>query len=893
MIRSLPCYVGAPVNRVRCALVPFFGAVLTGLLAASCGLGAASAPAPKRSHKPKPVAESTLGSGPMARVPSGTFGPHMVLTDVGAFVAWAEPDAAGGVTWHTMVSATARRLRLGPALPKTAGLLSFFELGHAAGGAVLTHITKQGRIDAVSATLLRASGAAAPQELSAAEGEVLWADSAADPGGVRVLWARLHGPDADISSAVVSRVGVAAPSEVLRTGTIGWQVASGPAGTWLATLEGSSALAKLVLTRLDVPTAARKSIEVAQGLKGADQLDLWVGTAGLVVVFRDGQPDAPSLRVVEVDRTGTVKAPRPVTAPRREQSLLEFVPGGASRDPWLAWEEPALDGSSWRRVLLSRLSEGAIQSPEAWLDVADGSGLFPDLALMDGGFAALTRTPACGGSECSEGPSGLSVSRLQMDAKGQPRVSRIGDLPQGLDRDALCWDLDCIGSDCALLCAESGTPTSVHFVPLGAGLPSGGASADSVVSGSGGASGPLRALANGPRLVRRDTVASVPALSDVALVQGSPGLLLSWVTDFDPAIRPAKLTRPAPDGRMEPYQAEVRALCLQRTGDAHGPPAVAAAAGPQVLVDNVVSRRARSLGGVSLSPERMGRHVLGWAALDQGQPHVFATLLDSQGKKLKQRLLGRKSGEVTDVQALATSSGFLLAWVDDRSGHGQVYAQAVDPELNPVGPERALTTETKAPIGLNVLVSGTELILTFADESEDDKDGIFIASVDLASLATVVLPRKLPHVDGHAHSPQLFVGPSGGLNVAFIEARERSGGEAIDELRLSEIDGGLRPARAPRTLLEAVNASGFSLACASEGCRAVIGVEADRAEVWAATSADGVVWRSEFLMAHDGDAQLLPAPLLHGSDAYVAGPAGPDAFAIERIAIDFGQSARR
>jgi hypothetical protein len=369
-------------------------------------------------------------------------------------------------------------------------------------------------------------------------------------------------------------------------------------------------------------------------------------------------------------------------------------------------------------------------------------------------------------------------------------------------------------------------------------------------------------------------------------------LLLSWVTDFDPSLRPAKLARPAPDGRTEPYQAEVRALCLQRTDEAT-PSAIPSGAGPQVLVDNVISRRARSLGGVSLSPERMGRHVLGWAALDQGQAHVFATLLDSQGKKQKQRLLGRKSGEVTDVQAISTGSGFLLSWIDDRSGHGQVYAQAVDPELNPVGPERTLTSETKAPIGLHVLASGTELILAFADESKDGVDGIFIMSVDLASLATVVLPRKLPHVDGHAHSPQLFVDPRGGLTVAFIESREQGGGEAIDELRLSAIDGGLRPARAPRTLLEGVNASGFSLICAADGCRAVIGVERDRAEVWAATSVDGVVWRSEFLMAHDGDAQFLPAPLLLGSDAYVAGPAGPDAFAIERIAIDFGQSARR
>lgn len=806
----------------------------------------------------------------------------MILTDAGPFVVWAEPGA-DGVVWRTMVSDSGTALRSGAELPRTAGLLSFFELGRAQGGAVLSAVTRQDRVDAVSATLLRADQAGVPQELSAAAGEVLWVASAPERRGARVLWARLRGSDAEIGSAVLSDAGRASPSETVRTGAIGWQLASGPTGTWLATLEGSSAAAKVVLTRLDAPAQDRKSIELLQGVEGADQIDLAVGEAGVVVVFREEHAGTPRLRMVSVDRAGQVGAARLLTPPRSEQSLLALVSGDGSEVPWLAWEEPALDGPAWRRVLLSRFEAAGIAGPEAWLDVQDEGELFPALAGAARGIFALTRAPACSGPECSRGPSGLSVSRLEVGPAGRPVVKGVGGLPPALDRDALCWDLDCLGSECAVLCAESDTPTPVHFVRLD-GRPVGPGDA-----GTGSAQAePLRVLVGGPRLLRRDTLATVPALSDVALAPAGAGLLLSWVTDFDPSLRPAKLTRPAPDGRMEPYQADVRTLLLRRNGER---PAMSEL---QPLADTVISHRARSLGGVSLSPERQGRHVLGWAALDQGRAHVFATLLDAQGKKLKQRLLGRQSGEVTDVQALATASGFLLMWIDDRSGRGQIYAQAVDQELNQAGPERTLTSETKAPIGLHVLAMGSEILLTFADESSEGQDGVFVMSVDAASLAPVVPPRKLPHLAGHAHSPQFFVDANGDLCIAFIEERETSPGEVTEELRLSSIDAGLRPARAPRTLLPNVNVSSFSLGCAADGCRAVMAGGVDRSEVWAAASADGTVWNAQFLMAHGGEAAFLPPPLLVENDAFIVGPTDADGFVIERIAIDFGaDNARR
>lgn len=861
---------------------------LVGTLAVcSCGFGVTQPPPASKGHRPVPKATSTLGSGPMARVPSGTFGPHLVLTDSGPFVAWAEP-AEQGVSWQTMVAGSKTRLRLGPTLPKTEAPLAFFTLGPAKGGAVLARVTKKGGQDVVSATLLSPNGAFPSQELSADEGEILWVASVPDTQGARVLWARLRGPDAEISMTVLGGGGVATPTEVLRRGAIGWQLAQGRAGTWLVSLEGASAQAAVVLTRLDVASKARKSTEVAQGPRGAGQVDLWVGDKGLVVAFLAGNPEAPRLHMTEVDAAGVVSvAPRPVMPPRGEQTLLELVPGTGSTRPWLAWEEPALDGSAWRRVLLARLGPDGVSSPDAWLDVHGARLHFPELKSAGSQLIALTREPACTGEECTGGPSGLSISMLDVDATGRTRTAPVAALPSGLDRDALCWDLDCLGESCAVLCAKSDTPTSVHYVPLDV---AGTLDKEGVVAGARvRTKGPLQGLSGAPRMMRRDVVAEVVALSDVAIGRGDAGTLLSWVTDFDASLRPAKLDRPAPDGRLEPYQADVRTVYLAGPKEAATPAAAAATAPPRVAADTIVSHRARSLGGVSLSAERASRRVLGWAALDQGSAHVFATLLDAQGKKLKQRLLGRKSGEVTDVQAVATSTGFVLLWVDDRSGRGQIYAQVVNPELAPVGPERALTGEASAPIGLSVLPHGEQLLLTFADGNGEKADGIFVMSVDASSLATIVPPRAVPHVEGHAHSPLLFADAKGGLGLAFIETRGTAEGDARAELRMVAVDAALRSFRTPKTILPGIDVSGFALACDARGYRVVVvSAAASRAEVWAAASEDGALFGAQFVLAFAGDAQMLPAPVLIGDEVFVAGPSGTDAFAVERLVVDFG-----
>jgi len=819
----------------------------------------------------------------MAVVPSGTFGPHLALTAVGPFAAWAEP-IADGVRWRTMAPGTKARLRLGPTLPSTTGMLAFFKLDRANSGAVLAQVTKKDRIDTVSVTLLKPSGAAAPQEVSAEEGEVLWVASAPEGQAARVVWARRQGAGAEISTAALDGLGALGPREVVRRGSIGWQLAAGGAGVWLATLEGSAQKAALVLTRLDAPLKEGRSIEVARDLKGADQVDLWVGESTLVLGIREGDASAPRLHMAEVDAAGTVSVPlHPITPPRGPQSLLRLLPSAGSPRPWLAWEEPALDGPSWRRVLFARLGKDGTQAPEAWLDVHDEGSLLPGVAEASGNVVALTRGEACEKPECGADRSGLSLlafgGAAGGPAAGTPLVSEVPGLPAGLGRGALCWDLDCLGADCAALCADTDTPTSVHFASFTPAKALGNRGVSAAPGGD--QSLALRSLVGGPRLVEREPLSATSALSDLTFARSEERTLLSWVTDFDPSLRPAQLSRPAADGRLEPYQAELRVLCLERPARADR---------PRVTQDTVVSRRARSLGGVSLSGERAGRRVLGWAALDQGRAHVFATLLDAQGKKLKQRMLGRNSGEVTDVQVVATPTGFLLLWVDDRSGRGQVYAQAVDGELNSVGPERTLTTDTTAPIGLSVLAREDAVVLAYADGKGDQSGSISVMSVTAGATAPITPPRAISEGEGHAHSPVLFVEPKGGLAVMFVQQAPPEQGRAKRELRALALDSGLRPLGKQAPLLPGVDVDALALDCDATGCRLLtLSTGMERGELWAAASPDGVAFRSQFVLALDGSAEFLPAPALHGTEAYVVNPSGDGGYFVERLVIDFGQ----
>src|SRR5690606_23234908 len=113
-------------------------------------------------------------------------------------------------------------------------------------------------------------------------------------------------------------------------------------------------------------------------------------------------------------------------------------------------------------------------------------------------------------------------------------------------------------------------------------------------------------------------------------------------------------------------------------------------------------------GGVSLSSFQDGRALVGWAALDQGKPHVFLTLVDQAGKKVRQQMLTKIGAEVSDVSVARTADGFVVLWIDDRNGTPEVYGTLLDRELRAVSSEQRLTEGALEPSDLEVRVVGDE-----------------------------------------------------------------------------------------------------------------------------------------------------------------------------------------
>jgi len=117
-----------------------------------------------------------------------------------------------------------------------------------------------------------------------------------------------------------------------------------------------------------------------------------------------------------------------------------------------------------------------------------------------------------------------------------------------------------------------------------------------------------------------------PALSDVVAASMANGSLVIWLTYFDLNAPVQRLTAPAPDGRFEPLRAQLASRRVPERLE-------------EAPASQTISLRARSPGGVALAPDpAVGDAFVAWAALDDGKPQVFTTLVDRDGKKIRQRM---------------------------------------------------------------------------------------------------------------------------------------------------------------------------------------------------------------------------------------------------------------
>jgi hypothetical protein len=499
--------------------------------------------------------------------------------------------------------------------------------------------------------------------------------------------------------------------------------------------------------------------------------------------------------------------------------------------------------------------DGALGDARAVLEHAAKDGSLPELAATRTGFAALTLARACrDAAECATAP--VLPTFVELDSTLAPSATEplrlavlSGEAPD------LAWGLGCAGATCRVLAAQATSPTPVWAVR-----------ARRTSSGFVSPVKPRRAKSP-PRVAELSVVARGEPLADVALTQLGDTPLAAWVTYFDPSAPWQKLAKPAPDGRLEPTRALLQVRALPGAG------ALPAA--------ETISLRARSLGGVSIAAGANAEALLVWTAIDFKLPQVFVTVVDQKGKKQRQRMLTRAPGEKSDVAVVAQGDGWLVSWIDERSGDPELYAARVNRFLQSAGPEKRLTQAKGGASGPALLALGADALVAWSDSRDEASAGaadIFVAKlkgVDASLSGTEQLVERTP---AHGRSPVLS--PLGsGAALAWIEETLSSSGQATSaSVRMVALDAEGKAMGKPSAVsFGAGSPTAVALDCADSRCRVLIAAGAGGAPVlWVSDFAAGKATSAVRLMSLTSPTPLTVAPALRGREAIVADRAGND-----------------
>src|SRR5690606_18735027 len=165
-----------------------------------------------------------------------------------------------------------------------------------------------------------------------------------------------------------------------------------------------------------------------------------------------------------------------------------------------------------------------------------------------------------------------------------------------------------------------------------------------------------------PAVLSVETAFETPELSDLAATRLGSGQLLTTLTYFDPSTPYVIPDSPAPDGRFKPVRALLETRWLPADWSAQG----------EDTPSEVLSYRARSTAGVAVAG-KPDQALIVWTAVDESEPQVFTTLVDSTGRRKAQKMQTRTRGEIHQVDAVATRNGWMVAWIDERSNRPQTY----------------------------------------------------------------------------------------------------------------------------------------------------------------------------------------------------------------------------
>lgn len=778
--------------------------------AASCGPKSgepARQPNLGKTAKSKDEARAAAGAGLSAErvvsVPAGTFGPYLARRGDSRILVWAS-IAGGKRTWRSVVldalGKPSAPVELGAA-PERVGLVS---LEATSSGYVLlaSSDTQPMRLEA---TVLDAQGkkVSGPETMAEEPGDLLWVDWVSTAKDPIALWA-LRKESVKSDRADVFARGLASGSAVRVVEQVrAWQTASFGEGAALAVVRATTTeLGPVDLFQLGADGKVQKTLHITSSATAEPDVDMVRLGGGLVLAWTDRAGLETRVVSAAVDAAGKLTAaPKALAAPRGDQALVRLVPPQATdaRSAFAVWEDAIDQLPDTRRLRVASLhADARAGTARALLDFASVEGGVPELAASAEGLSALTLAKPCERDAPCSAPAVATL--VELDQKLNPVLATPLNLaPLGGKPAPLAWGLSCGPSRCLVLAATDGAPAEVYAV-----RPDGAQNLWKPAAEREPVSVP-------PSLSALSSVARVDApLSSVAATQQGDKSLVAWLTFFDPSAPWTRLKKPAKDGRFDPPRALLETAQLGSSAT------------------HTISFRARSTSGVALASDggAHGESMLVWSALDNQVPQLFTTVLDASGKKLRQRMLTRSKGEKSDVALAQVPDGWVIAWVDERSGAPEVYSAKVNRFLQRVGPEHRVGGAGVTPSALAVVRAGNDALVAWVAKASSGPSEVQLQRVSGQDASAKGDPKS---IKGSGVVTCSLTPTETGALLGFVE----SSGSDSTMLRLLPLDAEGNIAGSAQSASLKADAVGLDLACASGVCRvAVISAEGARGAVY-------------------------------------------------------------
>ena len=252
--------------------------------------------------------------------------------------------------------------------------------------------------------------------------------------------------------------------------------------------------------------------------------------------------------------------------------------------------------------------------------------------------------------------------------------------------------------------------------------------------------------------------------------------------------------------------------------------------------------------------------------------------MGDKGKKLRQRMLTRAPGEKTDVAAAGVGDGWVVAWVDERSGDPEVFAAKLNRQLMNSGPEKRITSAKGVAADVTLLAQGPGALVAWSDARGAEHAGwadIYVATLRGTDAAVVGSERLVAKTPLHSHSPQLAAFGKGAV-LAFIDSSPvDAGGNGEGLVELVELDENGVVKGTPVSVRPPQGApSAVSVDCSGERCHVIMAVSfGEQAALETFDWTPALVTRPKRLVALTGPASTV-APSLLGNEVVYADRSG-------------------